>query len=112
MKNTETVEVKLDAGAEIVSFNTRASEISGYAPGEVIGKNWFKIFIQPKDLVAVLKVFEDVFLGKNMHWEFENKIRTKDGKSIPMHWQNEMLLDERGRRQYIYSKGTPIPDKE
>jgi len=54
MKDVDVFAVTLDQGAIIVEFNDFASKLTGYSPDEVIGKNWFEIFIKPKNLIEIL----------------------------------------------------------
>jgi len=82
----ETHEVKLDADSLIIEFNRGAEKISGYSAQEVLGKNWFKIFIPNDDLPEILKIFSDIFLGKNHHWEHTNEIFIKSGETVKLKW--------------------------
>ena len=107
----EVFAVSLDSGAIIIDFNNIASQISGYSPKEVIGKNWFEIFIQNDDMVEVLEVFSDLFYGKNLHWEFTNDIVCKNGQIKTIKWSNSIIRDEKQRHKLIYSLGTEITDK-
>ena len=101
-------EVKLDAGAIIVGFSEGAEAISGYQADEVLGKNWFEVFITEGDIVKVLKVFQDIFLGKNLHWDNTNEIRIKSGETISIYWSNQIIMDENGNRLHVLAKGSVI----
>ena len=108
MLNLELFEVSLDSGAIIIDFNDKASEISGYKREEVIGKNWFEIFIPNEDMVEILEVFSNLFYGKNLHWEYTNDIVCKDGKIKTIKWNNKIILDKNKNHRLIYSLGTEI----
>lgn len=108
MINQDVFSVSLDAGAIIIDFSETASKISGYTKTEVIGKNWFEIFIPESDLVEMLKVFTDLFHGSNQHWEYTNIITCKDGSSKKIKWINNILKDDRNRPTLIYSLGVEV----
>lgn len=79
MKENKTIVVSLDSGALITEFNEYAEKFTGYTRNEVIGRNWFEIFIPDADILEVLEAFNSLFHGENMFWKFENKITLKDG---------------------------------
>ncbi len=106
MPNQTQFKVSLDAGAIIVDFNETASQISGYSKGEVIGKNWFEIFIPDSNIVEVLNVFSNLFYGKNSQWEFTNDIICKDGTTKTIKWANEIITDDNEKPKLISSVGT------
>lgn len=108
MQTQDVFMVSLDAGAIILDFNEIASNISGYTKEEVLGKNWFEIFIPDSNLVEVLKVFNGLFNGKNIDWEYTNEIVTKDGSKKTIKWINKLLKDERNRPIKVLSSGVEI----
>ena len=61
MSTPKVFAVSLDSGAIIIDFNEVASEISGYSRDEVIGRNWFEIFIPEENIVTILEVFTTIF---------------------------------------------------
>ncbi|MEA3498175.1 MAG: PAS domain S-box protein [Campylobacterota bacterium] len=108
MENQDVFSVSLDAGAIIVEFNETASIISGYRRDEVIGKNWFELFIPESDTVEVLDVFTDLFHGENSHWEYTNDITCKDGSLKKIRWINNIIRDEDLNPKLIYSLGVEV----
>lgn len=108
MSNKNIFTVSLDAGAIILDFDDTSSNISGYTKKEVLGKNWFEIFIPDSNLVEVLEVFSDLFHGQNTHWEFTNNIRCKDGSTKTIKWVNNIIKDDKNRPTEIYSRGVVV----
>ncbi|WP_373002896.1 PAS domain S-box protein [Sulfurimonas sp.] len=108
MSNKNVFAVSLDAGAIILDFNHTASDVSGYTKKEVLGKNWFEIFIPDSNLVEVLEVFSDLFHGQSSHWEFTNDIRCKDGSTKTIKWVNSIVKDEKNRPTQIHSLGEVV----
>ena len=101
-------EVKLDAGAIIIEFNDEASRISGYSKEEVIGRNWFEVFIPNSNLLELLAVFERLFKGDNSYWEHENYITCKNGEKKLIKWSNTILRNNIGNAYAILSSGIEI----
>ena len=100
--------VTLDSGALIVDFNGTASQISGYSKKELLGKNWFEIFIPDSNIVEVLGVFSSIFNGNNTSWEYENEITIKDGSLKTIKWQNSIIKNDRNQPLFIHSLGTEV----
>ncbi|NOQ30419.1 MAG: PAS domain S-box protein [Helicobacteraceae bacterium] len=100
--------VSLDSGAVIVEFNEIAEQVSGYSKEEVMGKNWFNIFIPDSDLVEVLYVFNDLFYGTNITWENINDIKCKDTQIKTFKFENNIIKDKHGKAISIHSVGTEL----
>ena len=108
MEQNKTIVVSLDSGAMIVEFNDYAETLTGYNKKEVIGKNWFEIFIPDAVMVDVLGAFSGLFNGDNNFWEFSNDITLKDGTTKMIRWNNTIIKDKNGKSKYIYSIGVEI----
>ena len=108
MEKNKIIVVSLDSGALIVEFNEYAQELTGYSKDDVIGKNWFEIFIPDSNMVEVLEVFRGVFSGDKQYWEFTNDITLKDGTKKMIKWNNAIIKDENNRAKYIYSLGVEV----
>jgi len=106
MPNENVFHVVLDANANIIVFEGLASSISGYEPSEVIGKNWFKVFIPDSNLEEITTVFNSFFSGDINFWEYENHITCKDGSTCLIKWQNILLRDSKNIPIKISSQGT------
>ena len=108
MKDIDSFVVSLNSGAVIIDFNDTASKISGYSKQEVIGKNWFEIFIPNSNILEMLEVFNDLFYGKDLHWEYINDITCKDGTLKKLKWVNNIVTDNNKRPEFIRSIGIKI----
>jgi hypothetical protein len=106
--NQELFEVVLDEGAIIVDFNSMASIISGYSRSEVIGKNWFELFIEDENIVEVLTVFSNLFHQDTLSWEHTNSIVCKNGEIKTLTWKNNIIIDKKQRLKLIHSLGREI----
>ena len=108
MLNQNVFKVSLDAGAIIIDFNDTASKISGYSKNEVLGKNWFEVFIPDENMVEILTVFNDLFYGEKLYWEHTNNIICKNGTIKTLKWTNNIIKNENNKPKLITSIGTEI----
>lgn len=90
----------LDKSAMIVEFNDH-SNISGYTAEEVVGKNWFDVFIYEQDKLEVLSVFSSFFYGEQPHWVYDNCIVCKDGTKKLIQFNNNLIKNEKDEPEYI-----------
>ncbi len=90
--------VVLDSEARIVEYEDRAS-LLGYEKEEVLGKNWFDLFISDPDLPKVKKVFNELFDSGDIIElsSYRNDVRRKDGTHVFMDFDNHMFFDGKGR---------------
>lgn len=104
--------VVLNEEGKIVYLNNWVLERTGYSFSEVIGKDWFELFI-PEDINrAVRDVFIDIMNGKvKLRQTYENEIKTKDGDLITILWENKLLFKE-GKPSGTISVGVDITEKK
>ena len=108
MPNKDLLRVTLDVNADIIEFSEGASIITGYSSSEVVGKNWFKLFIPEENFDEVSAVFQG-FLGGNLSfWEYTNRIICKDGLTCVVKWKNFLRRDAHNNPIAIHSEGNLI----
>ena len=100
--------VTLDINANIIDFEDGACAISGYSSSDVVGRNWFEIFIPEEDLDEILIVFKSFLEGDLSFWEYENEITCKDGSTQLIQWKNFLRRDAKNDPVAIYSEGSLI----
>ena len=102
----------LDTNANITLFNKFAEKLSGYTKDEVIGKNWFELFI-PKDKdYAIPKVFSNVLNEMPDLSSYENTILCKTGTEKFISWENTIIKNENGEISGVLSIGTDITERK
>lgn len=81
--------INLDVNGNIILFNKKAEEITGYKSGELTGKNYFDIIVPKKKYPRVYEAFL-AFLskGKVSPKYMNNVILTKNGKEKLISWRN------------------------
>ena len=95
--------VILNEKGEIVDYYSTINTI-GYEPKEVIGKNWFNIFIDPVDKEKVYTVFQEIIKGNDRNYEtYKNDITCKDGRHIFIDFYNKLVT--KNGKKYTFSVG-------
>jgi len=104
--------VVLNEKGEVAYVNNWTLEKTGYSLVEVLGKNWFDIFI-PEDIKSIVKqVFDDIMNGRvELRKTFENDIIAKDGKAITVLWENKLLIKD-GKPFGTISVGVDVTEQK
>ncbi len=103
MRHIPYLAVILNEKGEIVDFYSTIDAI-GYTPQEVIGKNWFELFIDPVDKEKVLHVFKEIISGNDRDFEtYKNDITCKNGQHIFIDFYNK-LVTKKGKK-FTFSVG-------
>ena len=85
------IKVILDENAIILDFECTFSSLECYTKEEVVGKNWFEIFIEPNDNNDVKKVFLEAFTNKTTSWKtHSNDVLCKDGTHKLIDFENSI----------------------
>jgi len=108
MSAHDSFEVLLDADAVIVDFNEEACEVTGYSKNEVIGENWFMIFIPEPSIAKMIDMFVDTFYGISSYNKYANEIILKDGSKKLINWYDTVVKDENDRPLHLHSTGLYI----
>jgi two-component system sensor kinase FixL len=103
-----TIVTTLDSNANITTFNRYAEELTGYKKAEVLGKNWFDIFIPEKYQETVPAVFKDALKNMQVADQYENPILIKSGEERLISWSNNVLRDNSNNITGVLSIGLDI----
>ncbi|MBC8375049.1 MAG: PAS domain S-box protein [FCB group bacterium] len=112
METANTMVVAFDSEARVTTFNKFAEELTGYKKAEVIGKNWFDLFIPPRDRTAIPKLFSEVLQQMPESSQNENHIRLKGGGERLIRWSNNVMLSGSGEPQGVLSIGMDITERK
>ncbi len=110
MENMRLIAVILDSQARITFCNDHLLKLTGWEKSEILGKNWFKIFVRDLD-PAIHKIFINSFTSKSIIPNYENPIYTKSGEKLLVEWNNSLLLDEHGNVIGTASVGEDVTQK-
>ena len=112
MLNVKLLSVMLDVNGNVIFCNTYLLNITQYSINEVMGKNWFELFL-PKQIVGqVKKVFQGVMNGDDYTFNHENEIITKAGQPLIVSWNNTILFDSNKKIIGTASIGENITDRK
>ncbi len=83
----------LDQEERITLLNQRGEEILGVKEEEVIGKNWFDLFIPQNKREEVRHVFNQLLANKVANVEYyENPVKAKNNQEKIIWWHNRVLF--------------------
>ncbi|MCK5098986.1 MAG: PAS domain S-box protein, partial [Desulfobacteraceae bacterium] len=110
LETANTIVLTLDSNAMITTFNRYAEELTGYKKEDVIGKNWFDIFIPPEDQKQVSRVINSALKHIPEASLNENCIVVKSGMERMISWHNNVLRDGAGKVIGLLSVGMDITE--
>ena len=88
------VMVAIDSDQKVNLINKKGCEILEYSEQEIIGENWFDLFIPDGDRNEARTLFTKVMSGGIEPFEsFENVVLTKSGRQRIIAWHNVLLRD-------------------
>jgi|FLOH01.1.fsa_nt_gi PAS domain S-box-containing protein len=103
----------LDREGNITMINKLGAKLLGYHSKELIGKNWFKLYVPPSEYEFVYNNFKDVITSKReTSHHFENNIQTRFGVNRTISWNSTLLKDNDSRIIGILSAGEDITEKK
>jgi len=93
--NTPQIGIVLNPNDEISFANAHFLKLTGWEEQEVIGRNWFDMFIPENIREEVRGVFKTVMNQKGTHGlsTYENEIMVKDGTLKNIAWSNVLTKD-------------------
>jgi len=93
MRNVKLLSVMLDIDGNIIFCNEYLLKITKYTSDEILGKNWFDIFIDKQIVVQIKHNFFSVIKGSEFSHNYENEIINKEGERLLISWNNTILHD-------------------
>jgi PAS domain S-box-containing protein len=103
--------VVLEADQRVSLVNKKGCEILGYTREEIIGKNWFDVFVPAWDRDRVKAGFVKLIAGEIDPIEyFENPVVSRNGEERIIAWHNTVLRNEEGHIIATLSSGEDITE--
>ena len=112
LHNVELISVILDRQATILDCNDFLLKLSGWSHEEIIGKNWFDLFIPKEQNTSILKVFNKLLKNEEIVSHYENEILTRNGERLLIHWNNSLLMSPSGAVIGTASIGEDITERK
>ncbi len=105
--------VAIDADQRVTLINRKGCEILGYSEYEIIGKNWFDVFIPDETRETARSVYKRLIRGGTQQLQYyENPVVTKDKKTRMIAWHNTILSNEAGKILGTLSSGEDITERK
>lgn len=102
------VAVTLDRQGLVTYCNDFLLELTGWERSDVLGRNWFDMFIPAGEREQIREIFTTVMLTSTVPSYHENGIVGKSGERRLIAWYNTVLFDARGAIFGIASLGDHI----
>ncbi|MBM9536276.1 PAS domain S-box protein [Desulfobulbus alkaliphilus] len=112
--NTPQVAISLDPEARIVFANTHFLQLVGYRRDEVLGGDWFDLFIPDHCREQVRMVFHTTMQRKDTaeFSTYENEIVTRNGELRNVAWSNVLSKDTDGNVIDVTSLGIDLTERQ
>lgn len=114
LENTPQIGISLDSDARIVFANEHFLLLTGWKKQDVIGQDWFDMFIPENVRDSVRKVFSRVMAQKDTHGfsNYENEIQSRDGELINVAWSNVLTKDGSGNIVDVTCLGVDLTERQ
>jgi PAS domain S-box-containing protein len=106
------VALTLDRQGLVTYCNDFLLELTGWERGEVLGRNWFDMFIPAGEREQTHEIFTKVMLTSMVPSYHESGIVGKSGERRLIAWYNTVLFDARGAIVGIASLGDDITKRK
>ncbi|WP_018084243.1 sensor domain-containing diguanylate cyclase [Desulfurispora thermophila] len=111
VNNARALIVGLSQNGKIVLFNKYCEQITGWSSPEVLGRDWFTLFVPPAYQPAAGNIFNKL-LEQADNSEFENPIITRSGEERIISWKNTIIRDQHTAQPVIIAIGNDITERQ
>lgn len=110
LEDIRLIAVMLDKEGNLTFCNHYLLELTGWTREEVLGKNWFEIFVPNEDWVQQSLITEGIEHDRVPLYQ-ENHILTRRGEKRLIAWSNSILRDADGKPIGITSIGEDVTEE-
>jgi PAS domain S-box-containing protein len=110
LENIQLVAVLLDHEGNITFCNDYLLNLIGWRKDEILGRNWFDLFISPDEKDKLKRAWASIIEGEEDYLHYENIIVTREGKERLISWNNTVLHDLAGKISGTASIGIDITE--
>jgi PAS domain S-box-containing protein len=111
LNRIEVIAVMLDQRGNVTFCNDYLLALTGYEKREVLGRNWFDMFLIEEEQDNVFELFQDGLRRERIESHYENHIRTRDGRRRLIAWSNTIMHDARGKPIGATALGVDITEQ-
>ncbi len=112
LANVELISLMLDRAGGITYCNDYLLCLTGWQYEEVIGQNWFDLFLPPDLHDFRNGFFSELLANKPETWHHENEILTRAGERRLIRWNNTVLRSATGEVNGIATIGEDITEQK
>jgi len=112
LENIELVSMMLAPDGSITYCNDYLLRLSGWHRDELLGRNWFEIFIPPELDELKGAFFSGLLANLPESWHHENEILTRAGQRRLIRWNNSVLRSGTGEVIGTASIGEDITERK
>jgi len=110
--NVELISMMLDSEGRITYCNEYLLRLTGWEREEVVGGNWFDIFVPPESHHLKGPFFDALLADLPEAHHHENEILTRSGERLLIHWDNSVLRSAEGEVIGTASIGEDITERK
>ncbi|MGD2184212.1 PAS domain S-box protein [Lusitaniella coriacea] len=110
LENVRMLVVALKRDGTIEYANPFLLELTGYTASEVVGQNWFEIFIPRTQQPKMRQIFANI-MNRESYPYHQNTILTRSGEEKAIAWNNTLLQDIQGEPMGMTSIGEDITER-
>ncbi len=112
LMNVTQIAVILDIQGKISFCNNFLLKLTGWQRAEVMGQNWFTLFLPDKVREQIGELFVHSVKTGTIPAHHENEIITRKGELRSVAWDNTLLRDKKGNITGTASLGVDITDNK
>jgi len=111
LETVQLIAVILDREGNITFCNDFLLRLTGWDRDELLGRNWFDLFIPEESRQTVKTVFNEAHATAQVAAHFENMIVTRSGVRRVIIWDNTILQNPDGTLAGVASLGTDVTEQ-
>ena len=108
--SVQLIGLQLDHEGRIAFCNSFLCGLTGWSREQILGRNWFEVFLTPEDRKALLPVYLQSVRDGKIFAHHENEIVTRDGALRMISWHNSLIRDADGKVIGANSLGEDITE--
>jgi two-component system cell cycle sensor histidine kinase/response regulator CckA len=110
LENIQILALELNARGTILFCNEHLLRLTGWSGEEVLGKDWFDLFIPESRRAEIRAVHEAKVISRPFHVQYENPVLTRGGEILDILWTNTAMRNAKGITTSILCFGQDITD--
>ena len=110
VEEINAIVVEIDREGRTRLFNRAAERLTGYKEEEVLGEEYFSLFLPERERDRVVATFREILGGKEVA-DYVNAVRTRDGSERLVSWTSKAVCNERGEPRGIVAIGADVTER-